>query len=203
MPELTARDFRTMRFTLSAPTLAALPPADRCEIAFAGRSNAGKSSALNALCEQARLARTSKTPGRTQAINFFDNGDIRFADLPGYGFARVPPVVKAAWANLIEGYLAERETLAGIVLIMDARRPLMAFDRQLLDWGGDHGLAFHLVLTKVDKLSRNQQHNALRETRKTVANAGVQLFSANRGLGINEARTAIGRMIPADQSVAS
>lgn len=195
MPELTARDFRTMCFTLSAPTLAALPPADHWEIAFAGRSNAGKSSALNALCEQTNLARTSKTPGRTQAINFFDNGGLGFADLPGYGFARVPPSIKAAWAQLVEGYIAERETLAGIVLVMDIRRPLMAFDQQLLDWGGAHGLAFHLLLTKADKLSRNRQLNALRQTRNAVKNASVQLFSASHKLGIDEARAAIGRML--------
>lgn len=204
MPELTARDFRTMRFLLSAPKLSALPPADRCEIAFAGRSNAGKSSALNALCEQGNLARTSKTPGRTQAINFFDNDRLRFADLPGYGFARVPPAVKAEWGALIEGYLAERETLAGIVLIMDARRPLLDFDRQLIEWGGAYGLAFHLMLTKADKLSRNEQHNVLRRTRTAVEGATAQLFSSTKRMGIDEARAAISALVPdtdADDSV--
>src|SRR5690625_4470338 len=196
MADLTARDFRTMRFALSAPTLAALPPADRHEIAFAGRSNAGKSSALNTLCEQTGLARTSKTPGRTQAINFFDNGHIRFADLPGYGFAKVPPKVKAQWGRLIEGYLGQRETLAGIVLIMDARRPLMAFDQQLIAWGSGYGLAFHLVLTKADKLSRNEQHNILRKTRGAIEGASVQLFSATKRIGIDEARQAISALLP-------
>lgn len=196
MPELTARDFRAMRFVLSAPKLTVLPPADRYEIAFAGRSNAGKSSALNALCEQGNLARTSKTPGRTQAINFFDNERLRFADLPGYGFARVPPAIKAEWAALIEGYLGQRETLVGIVLIMDARRPLLDFDRQLIEWGGDYGLAFHLILTKADKLSRSQQQDALRKTRAAVDGATVQLFSATKRIGIDEARAAISALVP-------
>lgn len=194
MPELSDRDFRSMRFLLSAPHLGALPPADRCEIAFAGRSNAGKSSALNALCEQGNLARTSKTPGRTQAINFFANDKLRFADLPGYGFARVPPAVKQAWARLLEGYLGQRETLTGIVLIMDARRPLLDFDRQLIAWGAAYGLAFHLILTKADKLSRSQQQKTLRATRDAVAGASVQLFSASKRDGIAEARAAISRL---------
>ncbi|WP_423822359.1 ribosome biogenesis GTP-binding protein YihA/YsxC [Salinisphaera sp. SPP-AMP-43] len=198
MPELTPRDFRTMRFLLSAPNFKAMPAADCAEVAFAGRSNAGKSSALNALCEQTNLARTSKTPGRTQAINFFDNGRFRFADLPGYGFAKVPPAVKAEWAKLIEGYLAERDTLTGIVLIMDARRPLLEFDLQLIEWGGAYGLAFHLMLTKADKLSRNEQHNTLRQVRRTVEGASVQLFSASKRTGVDEARRAIGALIPAD-----
>ncbi|HET7315277.1 ribosome biogenesis GTP-binding protein YihA/YsxC [Salinisphaera sp.] len=198
MPELTARDFRTLRFLLSAPKLSALPPANRPEIAFAGRSNAGKSSALNTLCEQGNLARTSKTPGRTQAINFFANERLRFADLPGYGFARVPPAIKAQWAALIEGYLAQRETLSGIVLIMDARRPLLDFDRQLIAWGGAYGLAFHLLLTKADKLSRNEQHKALRTTRAAVEGATAQLFSATKRIGVDEARTAISTLLAGD-----
>lgn len=195
MSELTPRDFRAMRFLLSAPTLAALPPADRDEIAFAGRSNSGKSSALNALCGQPHLARTSKTPGRTQAINFFESERLRFADLPGYGFARVPAAVKAQWAALLEGYLAQRQMLAGIVLIMDVRRPLLDFDRQLIEWGAACGLAFHLVLTKADKLARNKQVNALRQTRAAVDGASVQLFSATKHTGLDEARTALARLL--------
>ncbi|MDA3922594.1 MAG: ribosome biogenesis GTP-binding protein YihA/YsxC [Salinisphaera sp.] len=202
MPLLTPKDFNEMRFLLSAPTPRAFPAPDRVEIAFAGRSNAGKSSALNALCQQTALARTSKTPGRTQAINFFDGPSMRLADLPGYGFAQVPPAVKAAWARLIEAYLSQRECLAGIVLIMDARRPLLDFDRQLLQWGGQFGLAFHLMLTKADKLSRNQQVNILRKTLAEVDGASAQLFSAPKRLGIDEARAAIGRMLP-DEFIAN
>lgn len=200
MTELSTRDFRTMQFLRSSPTLNALPPADRLELAFAGRSNAGKSSAINTLCEQKALARTSKTPGRTQAINFFDNGRLRFADLPGYGFARVPPKMKQAWAALLEGYLSNRETLAGIVLIMDARRPLLEFDQQMIGWGAEYGLAFHLMLTKADKLPRNQQHNVLRQVRQTVEGASVQLFSATKRTGIAEARQAIGALCPAEDA---
>ncbi|RJS92592.1 YihA family ribosome biogenesis GTP-binding protein [Salinisphaera sp. Q1T1-3] len=185
-----------MQFRLSAPKLTALPSDAIPEIAFAGRSNAGKSSAINKLCDQKALARTSKTPGRTQAINFFDNGTLRFADLPGYGFARVPPNVKQAWARLIEGYLAERDNLAGVVLIMDARRPLMEFDRQLLHWGGEYGLAFHLLLTKADKLSRNQQHQTLQKIHAAVEGATISLFSATRGTGLDEARRAVAALLP-------
>src|SRR5699024_3431306 len=116
MNNSTPNPFREMQFTVSAPNLSAFPAEDRVETAFAGRSNAGKSSALNAICQRRKLARTSKTPGRTQAINFFEHGDIRFADLPGYGFARVPPAMKAAWQALVEGYLAQRANLRGVVL---------------------------------------------------------------------------------------
>lgn len=196
MAGLTPDDFKRMRFLLSAPRLAVLPEATVPEIAFAGRSNAGKSSAINTLCEQKALARTSKTPGRTQAINFFDNGDLRFADLPGYGFAKVPPKIKAEWAALIEGYLAEREPLSGIVLIMDSRRPLMSFDEQLIHWGAEYGLAFHLLLTKADKLSRSQQHRALTHVRAAVEGATVSLFSATERLGLAEARQGIAGLLP-------
>jgi len=198
MPQLTPQDFQAMQFLLSAPTPSAFPAADRPEIAFAGRSNAGKSSALNALCGRTGLARTSKTPGRTQAINFFDGAHVRLADLPGYGFAQVPPAVKAAWARLIEGYLSQRSSLVGIVLIMDARRPLLAFDQQLIEWGSHVGLAFHLILTKADKLSRNQQVNTLRQTLADVEGATAQLFSAPKRQGVEEARQAISRLIPDD-----
>jgi len=191
MTAITPADFKAMRFVCSAPNARAFPAPDIAEIAFAGRSNAGKSSALNAICARTGLARTSKTPGRTQAINFFTSACLQFADLPGYGFARVPPAVKAQWQTLIEGYLSNRETLAGVVLIMDARRPLMAFDRQLIDWGTQVGLAFHLVLTKADKLSRNQQIKALRAVEREMPDATAQLFSALKRLGVDEAREAI------------
>ena len=191
MTSITPADFKAMRFICSAPNARAFPEPDGAEIAFAGRSNAGKSSALNALCERTGLARTSKTPGRTQAINFFSSDRLRFADLPGYGFARVPPAVKAAWQALIEGYLATRAPLAGIVLIMDSRRPLLDFDRQLIDWGMQQGLGFHLLLTKADKLSRNQQVNTLRRVEREMPEASAQLFSATKRQGIDEARAAI------------
>lgn len=188
--------FKQMQFLLAAPRPAAFPPADRAEVAFAGRSNAGKSSALNAICERKKLARTSKTPGRTQAINFFEQGAIRFADLPGYGYARVPPAMKAAWQALVENYLTERASLRGVVLVMDARRPLTDFDAQLLAWGASCDLAFHLLLTKADKLSRNQQHNTIRSVRREVEPHTAQLFSATRGIGLDSARDHIDMWLP-------
>ncbi|HLQ86064.1 MAG TPA: ribosome biogenesis GTP-binding protein YihA/YsxC [Salinisphaeraceae bacterium] len=184
-------EFKNMQFLLAAPNRAALPPPDCAEVAFAGRSNAGKSSALNAICERRNLARTSKTPGRTQAINFFQHGNSRLADLPGYGFARVPAGMKAAWQVLIEHYLTKRECLRGVILVMDARRPLTDFDRQLLAWGTTCELTFHLLLTKADKLSRNQQHNTLRMVRKQAAPHTAQMFSAIRAIGLEEARAQI------------
>ncbi|MES1924127.1 GTP-binding protein YsxC [Salinisphaera sp. T31B1] len=187
-----------MRFVCSSPNARAFPAPEGPEIAFAGRSNAGKSSALNAICDRVGLARTSKTPGRTQAINFFESGPWRFADLPGYGFAKVPPATKAAWQALIEGYLSRRETLTGVVLVMDARRPLTPFDRQLLDWGSEFGLAFHLILTKADKLSRNQQVNALRAVEQAVSGPTAQLFSASKKQGIDIARKAIAHLATPD-----
>jgi GTP-binding protein len=195
MSAFKTTDFTGMRFLCAAPAPRAFPAPDTPEIAFAGRSNAGKSSALNALCARVRLARTSKTPGRTQAINFFATENLRFADLPGYGFARVPPAVRAAWQRLVEAYLGGRETLAGVVLVMDARRPLTDFDRQLLGWGAQFKLAFHILLTKADKLSRNHQINTRRVVARELDAASVQLFSATQRQGIAEARTAIAALV--------
>lgn len=194
MSSPTPVDFKAMRFLLSAPHPGAFPAPALPEIAFAGRSNAGKSSALNAICARTGLARTSKTPGRTQAINFFGNEGLQLADLPGYGFARVPPSVKEQWRALIEAYLSKRETLSGIVLIMDARRPLMDFDRQLIEWGSQFGLRFHLLLTKADKLKRNHQLTTLRRVAGELPDAGVQLFSATRGIGLEAARESIANL---------
>lgn len=175
-------------FLLSAPHVRAFPPDDRAEVAFAGRSNAGKSSALNTLCGRRKLARTSKTPGRTQALNFFVAGEGRLVDLPGYGFARVPPRVRAAWQSLVEGYLSHRQGLRGVILLMDARHPLTDFDRQLLAWGQARELAFHVLLTKADKLGRGAQARVLRQVRDALPGQGVQLFSATHRLGLDEAQ---------------
>lgn len=179
------------QFLKSANDRRGLPEPDRPEVAFAGRSNAGKSSAINALCARRNLARTSKSPGRTQLINYFQRPDGYLVDLPGYGFARVPPKVRAAWQTLVERYLTERETLQGVVLIMDARRPLTDFDVQLLEWGAAVDLRFHMLLTKADKLSRNDRVNCLREVQATLPDHTSQLFSATHNIGIDEARQAI------------
>ena len=129
--------FSNARFLLSVAQLQQLPPPDMPEVAFAGRSNSGKSSALNTLCGHKGLARVSKTPGRTQLLNFFELADARLVDLPGYGFADVPQEVRRQWGPLINGYLRRRECLRGIVLIMDIRHPLTAFDRQMMSWAQD------------------------------------------------------------------
>lgn len=184
--------FQQMQFCLAAPRPATFPGADCAEVAFAGRSNSGKSSALNAICQRRKLARISKTPGRTQAINFFRQRDMRFADLPGYGFARVPPAMKAAWQTLVENYLTERGCLRGVILVMDARRPLTDFDQQLLAWGATRNLAFHLLLTKADKLARNQQTKTIRAVCREAAPHTAQLFSATHAIGLESAREQIG-----------
>lgn len=184
--------FGDARFLLSVAQLDQLPPPDRPEVAFAGRSNSGKSSALNALCGQKGLARVSKTPGRTQLLNFFEWPGARLVDLPGYGFADVPLEVKRAWGPLINGYLRHRESLRGIVLIMDIRRPLTPFDRQMLSWAQEGVRPVHILLTKSDKLSQGAARQVLKtvqqELAKQKAAASVQLFSAQTKAGVEEAR---------------
>lgn len=169
------------------------------EVAFAGRSNAGKSSAINAITGRRGLARTSKTPGRTQMINFFSlDDDRRLVDLPGYGFARVPPAMRDHWRRLLEAYFRGRAALAGLFVVMDCRRPLTDFDRQMLEWAGFAGCPVHVLLTKSDKLSRGQSSAALHATRKALGAAvGVQLFSALKSVGVDEARAALEAMLDA------
>jgi GTP-binding protein len=166
-------------------------PADRgSEVAFAGRSNAGKSSAINAILGRRSLARTSKSPGQTRLINFFQLAtDERLVDLPGYGFAQVPVAMRQHWGELIQRYFAERESLLGVVLIVDARRGLTDQDRQLIGWIETAPRAVHVLLTKEDKLSRNDARRALAAaTGELEGRATVQLFSAHSGSGIEAAR---------------
>lgn len=133
------------------------PPADRPEIAFAGKSNVGKSSLINTLTNRKKLARTSSTPGRTQSINFFDiNGRIYFVDLPGYGFAKVPPAVKKTWGSMVEGYLKARTNLKAVIIILDIRRDVSPGDLSLLEWLNHYRIRPIVILTKADKVSRNQ-----------------------------------------------
>lgn len=185
--------FSQAQFLTSAARLAQAPADAGREAAFAGRSNAGKSSALNAITGRKGLARTSKTPGRTQLINFFElTPAARLVDLPGYGYAKVPPAVKAQWERHLTDYLARRESLAGLILLMDVRHPLTAFDRQMLAWCAQGELPVHVLLTKADKLKRGAAQNTLlavrRELKQLHPQASAQLFSALDGTGLDEAR---------------
>ena len=166
------------------------------EVAFAGRSNAGKSSAINTLANHVRLAFTSKTPGRTQHINYFDLAENRYlVDLPGYGYAKVPGVIRAHWQDLLSEYLQTREALAGLVIMMDSRHPLTPLDEQMLDWFLPTGKPVHILLTKSDKLSRQQATKTLFEVKAHLKahypNYSVQLFSSLKKLGVEEAETVI------------
>lgn len=179
-------------------------PASLAEIAFAGRSNAGKSSAINLLTRKNRLAYTSKTPGRTQLINFFTlDANVYLVDLPGYGYAKVPPEIRAQWEELLSRYLQERSTLVGMVLIMDARHPLTPLDRRMLDWFLPSGKPVHILLSKADKLSGNERAQTLRRVRQALAereNVSVQLFSSLSRLGAEEATERIEALLhPAGQ----
>ena len=174
--------FQQASFLQSATTRKTLPPESGLEIAFAGRSNAGKSSVINTLCSQKSLARTSKTPGRTQLINFFRLPDQHFlVDLPGYGYAKVPEAVKLEWQGFIEAYLTQRNTLRGLILVMDIRHPLTAYDQTLLSWSYRRQLPVHILLNKADKLTRGAAANVLLSVRNAVADSGfitVQTFSS-------------------------
>lgn len=185
--------FPNVTFLLSAWQPRQFPPDEGAEVAFAGRSNAGKSSALNAIVGRKDLARTSKTPGRTQLINFFAlDAHRRLVDLPGYGYAKVPEQMKQHWRELLSRYVERRRCLQGLVIVMDARRPLTDYDVQMLDWAQAHGLRTHLLLTKADKLSRNEAAQTLRKVRAAVAeNATAQLFSAVEKTGVVEARRVV------------
>lgn len=186
-----------VKFLTSAAEAHQLAPDTGREIAFAGRSNAGKSSAINAITERAGLARVSRTPGRTQLINFFDFGnERRLVDLPGYGFAKVPEKVRARWLELMEHYFNVRESLAGLVLIVDSRRGLGPQDVAMLEWMLARGRYAHILLTKSDKLNRRDAQRVLRETLASCSDTAVtaQLFSAHARRGLDEARAAMERM---------
>src|SRR5512145_2246983 len=175
--------FPEARFISSAWQPRQFPADEGAEVAFAGRSNAGKSSALNAIAGRKDLARTSKTPGRTQLINFFGlDGAQRLVDLPGYGFAKVPERIKQHWQELLTRYVEARASLVGLVIVMDARRPLTDFDRQMLEWTRAQSLPAYLLLTKADKLSRGEGSQVLKKTLAAVEGAARgQLFSAVSG----------------------
>ncbi|WP_192035845.1 ribosome biogenesis GTP-binding protein YihA/YsxC [Halomonas sp. YLGW01] len=204
MPRL---NYQTARFLTSAPTLAKCPPDTGVEVAFAGRSNAGKSSAINALTQQKALARTSKTPGRTQLINFFGlaNGEERrLVDLPGYGYAKVPEQVKLEWQRHLAEYLQERGSLKGLVLLMDVRHPLTEFDEMMLGWADDKDMPVRILLTKADKLkpgvAKNALHNVRGRLREWEDLVTVQLFSALKRQGVDEVHQQLDDWLVGDET---
>jgi len=191
---VTDSDFRptaplTSHFLTSADRLQRCPVDDVPEVCFVGRSNAGKSSTLNRLTGSRSLARVSKTPGRTQLINFFAVADGgRLVDLPGYGYAKAPKARRDAWGRAIDDYLNGRTNLVGIVLVMDARRPLQAFDAHMIDWAGTRGLQMLALLNKADKLRRGARTEAIRDVQRQLGDhCHAALFSAQTGLGAADA----------------
>lgn len=184
------------KFHTTVAHLADLPTDSLAEVAFAGRSNAGKSSAINVIANQRRLAFVSKMPGRTQHLNFFEAGPNRFlVDLPGYGFAKAPLAEQNNWQKLIGGYLVRRPQLAGLVLIMDIRHPLTPLDWQLLEWFRPSGHPVHILLSKADKLTRNASRAVLASVLRDLKAAGIestaQIFSSTKREGIEQAEAQI------------
>ena len=191
------------QYLLAAHNARQLPPDGGFEVAFAGRSNAGKSTALNAICQQNALARVSKTPGRTQQLVYFNippSTDRYLVDLPGYGYAKVPKDLQAHWQAFIDEYFRTRAALRGLVVVMDIRHPLKDYDRQMLGYAVSRGLPAHAILTKADKLGRGAQGNAMLAVRREMqAEYGdavsVQVFSGESKQGVDEARAVIGRWL--------
>jgi len=188
---ITAPDYRKASFQTSASKVSQCPTDQGWEVAFAGRSNAGKSSAINSLTQNKKLARTSKTPGRTQLLNFFQLSEQqRLVDLPGYGFAKVPQAVKREWTKQLENYLQQRQSLRGLVLLMDTRHPLQPFDEQMLGWAMAAEMPVHILLTKADKLKKGPGKSTLLKVQAQLAEHGdlvsVQLFSALKHTGHKE-----------------
>ncbi|WXG52949.1 MAG: ribosome biogenesis GTP-binding protein YihA/YsxC [Candidatus Sedimenticola sp. (ex Thyasira tokunagai)] len=198
--------YHQAHFLTSAAKLSQAPEDSGMEVAFAGRSNAGKSSALNTLCQKKSLARTSKTPGRTQLLNFFAlDDDRRLVDLPGYGYAKVAEQVKKQWQAELASYLENRDSLKGIVLLMDVRHPMKEFDIQMLEWSSEIGLPTHILLTKADKLKHGAASSSLLQVRKALKSFGdgkitVQLFSSLKRQGVDEAHSVLDRLFSLDDS---
>lgn len=185
--------FTKAQFLTSAPSIKQCPEDTGREVAFAGRSNAGKSSAINTLTDNTKLARTSKTPGRTQLLNFFSlSEDCRLVDLPGYGFAKVPKATKQAWDRNLASYLQERQSLQGLVMLMDIRHPLQQYDWQMIRWASESEMPVHLLLTKADKLKRGPAKNTLLQVQRELENEGlsenisIQTFSSLKKEGLKE-----------------
>lgn len=187
--------YNSARYLTSASKLNQCPEDEGAEVAFAGRSNAGKSSAINALTHQGQLARVSKTPGRTQLINFFDLNieGMRLVDLPGYGYAKVPIALKQHWQKHLDAYLQHRECLRGVVLVMDIRHPMKEFDEMMVNWCEATGVPLHVLLTKADKLKKGPAQSTLLSLRKSLKEAlgdkvSVQTFSSLKKSGVDQLR---------------
>lgn len=196
-----------IHFVTSFDKLGDLPPGGPPEVAFVGRSNAGKSSAINTMANRKRLAYVSRTPGRTQLINFFAWGARGIlVDLPGYGFAKVPEAMRRNWNALVGGYIEKREPLSGLVVIMDARHPMKQLDEEMLDWITPRQIPVHILLSKADKLSRNDAIQTLAKVRRALADrpltSSVQLFSSLNRQGVDEAIGVISRMLAEARSPA-
>jgi GTP-binding protein len=189
--------YPTVNFLTSAWQATQFPADSDVEVAFAGRSNSGKSSAINAITGRIALARTSKTPGRTQLINFFTLGaGQRLVDLPGYGFAKVPPAMQQHWHELMGSYFEHRQNLKGLIILMDSRHPLKDTDYQMLEWGSSRAVPCHVLLSKADKLSQSEGSKVLQAVKNELGeHATVQLFSATSHRGVDEARKILDRML--------
>ena len=190
--------YQAARYLISAAELGQLPPDKGCEVAFIGRSNAGKSSALNVITGIKGLARTSKTPGRTQMINFFaldDKCQCRLVDLPGYGYAKVPLMIKERWEQLVDEYLRKRKSLKGLVVIMDIRYPLKDMDRAIIEWAVKCKISIHILLTKSDKLKPAATRKTFKEVQEGLKRYGkrisMQLFSSLDRTGLDDAKAAL------------
>ena len=197
--QLMANPLERARYLLAAHTRKQLPEDGGAEVAFAGRSNAGKSSALNALCRQNALARVSRTPGRTQQLVYFElppHAGRYLVDLPGYGYAKVPQDLQAHWQAFIDQYFHTRQALKGLVVVMDIRHPLKDYDREMLDFAVRRGIPAHALLTKADKLSRGAAASAVLAVRRELSGpygdtVSVQAFSAESKAGVEEARAVV------------
>ena len=196
----TNKLLRNAKYLTSAAEFSQCPADNGVEVAFAGRSNAGKSSALNTLTQQSKLAKISKTPGRTQLINFFEMDPLRrLVDLPGYGFAKVPEATKRRWQRALQTYLEERQSLKGLIVLVDVRHPLKEFDLQMIEWSIHNNLPSHILLTKADKLKRGPATSRLLEVKKQFADypdlISAQLFSSLKKQGLDEAYQVLGQWL--------
>ncbi len=205
---MTDKFYRQAVFLTSAAKFNQCPPDEGYEVAFAGRSNAGKSSAINVICDHRGLAKTSKTPGRTQLINFFAlDGERRLVDLPGYGYARVSVSIKKDWQGNLATYLEKRQCLQGLMLMMDVRHPLKDFDVQMLEWAAHIGLPAHVLLTKADKLKKGAASASYQKVRTALGEMqgtfSVQLFSSLKKTGVEEAHHKLNQWLNREETISS